>query len=111
MKADENLEQAQVMQAQAEEAIEKMETSMILCEAIAEKSEMFNELIKQLNGMFDECSQKLEQTVSRREAERRKYKNKNAGQGFHPGRDKTDGCDGLPCQSDEDCNRYPDAER
>ena len=76
MKADENLEQAQVMQAQAEEAIEKMETSMILCEAIAEKSEMFNELIKQLNGMFDECSQKLEQTISRREAERRKYKNK-----------------------------------
>ena len=76
MKADENLEQAQVMQAQAEEAMEKMETSMILCEAIVEKSKMFNELITQLNGMFDECSQKLEQTISRREAERRKYKNK-----------------------------------
>lgn len=76
MKADENLEQAQVMQAQAEEAVEKMETSMILCEAIVEKSKMFNELITQLNGMFDECSQKLEQTISRREAERRKYKNK-----------------------------------
>lgn len=76
MKADENLEQAQVMKAQADEAIEKMDTSMILCEAISEKSEMFNDLINQLNGMFDECSLKLEQTISRREAERKKYKNK-----------------------------------
>ena len=76
MKADENLEKAQVMMSQAEEAVEKMETSRILCESITEKAKMFDNLIDQLNGMFDECSRMMEQMVDRREAERRKYKNK-----------------------------------
>lgn len=38
MKADENLEKAQVMMSQAEEAVDKMETSRILCESITEKA-------------------------------------------------------------------------
>lgn len=76
MKADENLEKAQVMMSQAEEAVDKMETSRILCESITEKAKMFNGLINQLNEMFDECSRMMEQMVNRRESERRKYKNK-----------------------------------
>lgn len=76
MKADENLEKAQVMMSQAEEAVDKMETSRILCESITEKAKMFNGLINQLNEMFDECSRMMEQMVDRRESERRKYKNK-----------------------------------
>lgn len=76
MKADENLEKAQLMMTQAVEAVEKMETARILCESITEKAEMFDGLIDQLNEMFDECSRMMEQMVDRREAERRKYKNK-----------------------------------
>lgn len=76
MKADENLEKAQVMMSQAEEAVDKMETSRILCESITEKAKMFNGLINQLNEMFDECSRMMEQMVDRRESKRRKYKNK-----------------------------------
>ena len=76
MKADENLEKAQVMMSQAGEAVDKMETSRILCESITEKAKMFNGLINQLNEMFDECSRMMEQMVDRRESERRKYKNK-----------------------------------
>lgn len=76
MKADENLEKAQVMMSQAGEAVDKMETSRILCESITEKAKMFNGLINQLNEMFDECSRMMEQMVDRRESKRRKYKNK-----------------------------------
>lgn len=76
MKADENLEKAQVMMSQAGEAVDKMETSRILCESITEKVKMFNGLINQLNEMFDKCSRMMEQMVDRRESERRKYKNK-----------------------------------
>lgn len=76
MKADENLEKAQVMMSQAGEAVDKMETSRILCESITEKAKMFNGLINQLNEMFDKCSRMMEQMVDRRESERRKYKNK-----------------------------------
>ena len=76
MKADENLEKARVMMSQAGEAVEKMDTSRILCDSITEKAKMFDDLIGQLNGMFDECSRMMEQMVDRREAERRKCRNK-----------------------------------
>lgn len=42
MKADENLEKATAMYAEAEAAAEKMKVSETLCNAISEKSEMFN---------------------------------------------------------------------
>ena len=65
-KADENLEKAQRMYAEAEEAAEKMKTSERLCEAIAERSEMFNDLLGDLNQLFAQCTAKLENMISRR---------------------------------------------
>ena len=65
-KADENLEKAQRMYAEAEKAAEKMKTSERLCEAISERSEMFNDLLGDLNQLFAQCTAKLEDMISRR---------------------------------------------
>ncbi len=65
-KADENLQKARRMYAEAEEAAEKMKTSERLCEAIAERSEMFNDLLGNLNQLFAQCTVKLEDMISRR---------------------------------------------
>lgn len=66
MKADENLEKARVMYAEAEKSVEKMKTSEVLCNAINERSEMFDKLLCELNGMFSECSRLLEGVVARK---------------------------------------------
>ena len=66
MKADENLEKARRMYAEAEEAAEKMMTSERLCEAITERSEMFNDLLENLNHLFAQCTVKLEDMISRK---------------------------------------------
>lgn len=55
MKADENLEKAKAMYAEAEAAAEKMKTSETLCVGIIDRAEMFNELLNELNGMFAQC--------------------------------------------------------
>lgn len=55
-KADENLEKANTMYAEAKAASEKMKISETLCKAIAEKSNLFYELLEFLNKMFSECS-------------------------------------------------------
>lgn len=68
MKADENLEKAQAMHAEAEAACEKMKVSETLCKAISDRSEMFNDLLVQLDGMFSECTSLLEEVI------RKKYK-------------------------------------
>ena len=67
MKADENLEKANTMYAEAEVAIEKMKISETLCEAITEKSEMFDDLLENLNTMFAECTGLLTAVVRKRE--------------------------------------------
>ncbi len=67
MKADENLEKAQTMYAQAEVAVEKMKVSETLCCAIADRSDMFKELLNDLNGMFSECTDKLAQVIRKKE--------------------------------------------
>ena len=54
------------MYAEAEEAAEKMKTSERLCEAIAERSEMFNDLLGNLNQLFAQCTAKLEDMISRK---------------------------------------------
>ncbi len=56
LKADENLEKAQVMYAEAEKAREEMKISETLCDAISDKSEMFNDLLVELDDMFSECT-------------------------------------------------------
>lgn len=56
MKADENLEKARTIYAEAEEATEKMKTSEVLCTAIADRADMFDNLLSELNGMFSYCT-------------------------------------------------------
>lgn len=56
MKADENLEKANTMYAEAEAASEKMKVSETLCGAITERSIMFYDLLVDLDRMFSECS-------------------------------------------------------
>lgn len=67
MKADENLEKANTMYAEAEAASEKMKVSETLCYAISERSEMFDDLLLNLNGMFAECSSMLAGVVRKKE--------------------------------------------
>ena len=67
MKADENLEKANAMYAQAEAAAEKMKVSQVMCGAIAERSDMFYDLLQKLDGMFTECSVLLAAVIRKRE--------------------------------------------
>lgn len=67
MKADENLEKARVMYAEAEKASEKMQVSETLYRAISQRSDMFHGLLTELNGMFSECTQLLEGVVRKKE--------------------------------------------
>ncbi len=56
IKADENLEKANTMYAEAEVASEKMKTAEALCAAIAERADMYDGLLDELNGMFSYCT-------------------------------------------------------
>lgn len=67
MKADENLEKAETMYAEAEAAVEKMKVSKTLCNAISERSEMFNDLLIELDKMFLECTSLLEGMIRKKE--------------------------------------------
>ena len=67
MKADENLEKANTMYAKAEAAAEKMKVSEVMCDAISEKSEMFNKLLLDLNSMFTPCVVLLEREIKKKE--------------------------------------------
>lgn len=66
LKADENLEKANVRYAEAEAAAEKMKTSELLCEAITEKAEMLDDLLENLNQMFAECTAQLAAIVDKK---------------------------------------------
>lgn len=67
MKADENLEKAKAMYAQAEFAAEKMKVSETLCVAITDKSEMFDELLEKLDEMFLQCTSLLAGVIRKKE--------------------------------------------
>ncbi|MCR8744293.1 hypothetical protein [Romboutsia lituseburensis] len=60
IKADENLEKARTIYAEAEAAVEKMRISETLCVAISDRCEMFNSLLVELNSMFSECTSLLD---------------------------------------------------
>ena len=60
MKADENLEKANTMYAEAESASEQMKTSEVLCKAIADRADMFDGLLGDLNVMFAQCTALLD---------------------------------------------------
>lgn len=59
IKADENLEKAHAMYAEAELASENMKISELKCDAISGRSYMFNDLLEQLNTLFSECTDQL----------------------------------------------------
>lgn len=60
IKADENLEKARTMYSEAEAASEQMKTSEVLCVAIAERADMFDGLLGELNGLFSYCTALLD---------------------------------------------------
>ncbi len=63
MKADENLEKAEEMYAEAEKASEEMKISETLCTAIGERSKMFDDLLVKLNGMFTDLTDMLSNMI------------------------------------------------
>lgn len=67
MKADENLEKANAMYAEAEAASEKMKVSETLCGAITKRSDMFDELLVDLNSMFSECAGMMAGVIRKKE--------------------------------------------
>lgn len=60
MKADENLEKAKTMYAEAEAAAEKMKTAKKLCNAVSKKAQMFNDLLLELDKSFSYCTALLD---------------------------------------------------
>ncbi len=66
IKADENLEKAKTMYAEVEVAIEKMDTSEVLCKAIEKKAYMFNDLLFELYPMFSKCTALLDSVTSKK---------------------------------------------
>ncbi|MCI9161656.1 MAG: YARHG domain-containing protein [Lachnospiraceae bacterium] len=60
IKADENLEKARAMYAEAEAKAEKMKISETMCVAITRRSNMFDGLLGELNGMFSECARLMD---------------------------------------------------
>lgn len=74
MKADENLEKANVKYAEAELACEKMGVSETLCGAIVERSEMFHDLLDELEGMFSQCTALMAGVIKKKEGRFRRKK-------------------------------------
>lgn len=66
MKADENLEKAQTMYAEAKVASEKMKTAEVLCAAIADRADMFDNLLDELNRMFSYCTTMLDDVTKKK---------------------------------------------
>lgn len=66
MKAEENLEKAQTMAAQAEAAIEKMKVSQTLCKGIADRADMLDNVLKEVNEKFAYCAALLDAVVQKK---------------------------------------------
>ena len=66
MKADENLEKARTMKAEAKAAVEEMKIAETMCTAISDRAKMFDKLLTELNGMFSECTVKLSEMVNQK---------------------------------------------
>lgn len=67
IKADENLEKANAMYAEAEAATEKMKVSETLYGAIFDRTDMFHDLLVDLNEMFSVCSSLLVEMLKKKE--------------------------------------------
>jgi hypothetical protein len=66
-KADDNLEKAQALHAEAEAASEKMKTSETLCGAISQNADMYYDLLVRLNKMFMVCSGLMAGVIRKKE--------------------------------------------
>lgn len=58
--ADENLEKANTMLAEAEKAVEQMKISETMCNAVSKKSEMLRSLLVDLNKVFSKVVEELD---------------------------------------------------
>ena len=66
MKADENLEKAQTMYAEAERAVEEMKVKLTFSDAIAKRSDMLNELLKKLDPLLLQCNTLLKRVIKKK---------------------------------------------
>lgn len=64
--ADENLDKAKATYAEAETAVERMRVAETICHGIEERSQMFQNLMNELNAMFVECTGKMEPLVEKK---------------------------------------------
>ena len=67
MKADENLEKAETMMAEATAAVEKMKTTETLCKAITKRANMFHGVLTEWNKLFSECLMKMDVLIQKKE--------------------------------------------
>lgn len=67
IKADENLEKANVMYSEAKAAVEKMKVSETMCNAIAKRARMYDNLLAELNNMFSESTSMLNGVIKKKE--------------------------------------------
>ena len=72
-KADENLEKAQAMMAEAKKEVEKMKVAETMCEAIGKRAQMYDELLRNLETMFSESVHRLQKLLQKKDKEG--YKN------------------------------------
>lgn len=72
MKADENLQKAQENYSKASLAAEKMKTEQVKCEAIYERTKIFDDLLIQLNDRFSDCVGLMTAVVKKKTRFRRK---------------------------------------
>lgn len=66
IKAEENLEKALTMQAEAEAASEQMKTAEVLCKGITERADMFDRLLCELNQIFTPCVVTLDKMTKKK---------------------------------------------
>lgn len=64
--AGDNLKKAEKIYAEAEVASEKMKISETLCVAIADRADMFDDLLNELNEMFSYCTDLLDDVTKRK---------------------------------------------
>ena len=64
--ADKNYDKANEYEAEVNKAVEEMKTSTIVCQAIIDRSEMFDDLLKEIDLMFYVCALKLDIMTSRK---------------------------------------------
>lgn len=69
IKADENLEKAQAMMAEAKKEVEKMKVSETLCDAIGKRAEMYDSLLEELDVIFRNSVQKLQGILKKKDGE------------------------------------------